>query len=228
MSPARRRIAVELPPELKRPEADEVGFLLRAMYGTRDAATCWEAEIATTLVDILGFVQGRATPCNFYHEGRCLRVNVHGDDFETLGPMDELKWFSEQLKKRWLVVERGILGPRSIEGTTQQIRHLNRIITWTSEGITWEPDPRHADLVVTGLGVSQRVATPLVKEKLNEDDDGDDEPLPPEDVKMFQSLTMRLGYLSQDRPDLQRAVRELAKGMSAPLRRHFVILKRVG
>ena len=39
---------------------------------------------------------------------------------------------------------------------------------------------------------------------------------------------MRLGYLGQDRPDLQRAVRELAKGMSRPLQRHQMILKRVG
>ena len=41
-------------------------------------------------------------------------------------------------------------------------------------------------------------------------------------------MTMRAGYLSQDRTDIQRTVRELAKGMKAPTRRHWRILKRLG
>ena len=85
MGPVRRRIAVELPPEVRRSDFDEVGLPLRAMYGTRDAATCWEAEIANILVGTLGLTQGRSAPCNFYHAQRCIRVNVHGDDFESLG-----------------------------------------------------------------------------------------------------------------------------------------------
>lgn len=40
------------------------------------------------------------------------------------------------------------------------------------------------------------------------------------------SLKMRAGYLSQDRPDLQRCVRELAKGMRHPTKRHEQMLKR--
>ena len=225
MSPARRKIAVELPPELQRSGIDEVGVLLRAMYGTRDAATCWEAEIADLLVNDLGFTQGRASPCNFFHQERNLRVTVHGDDFESLGTLTDLQWFSNGLKKRWVISERGILGPPGVEGTVQEIRHLNRIICWTREGITWESDPRHVDLVIQAMGVTQKVSTPLVKEKL--DDIEDDEMLSAADMKEYQSLTMRLGYVSQDRPDLQRTVRELAKGMCRPTQRHRTILKRV-
>lgn len=36
---------------------------------------------------------------------------MHGDDFTTLGKIDDLKWFSEQLRQIWIIEDRGILGP---------------------------------------------------------------------------------------------------------------------
>ena len=66
MSPARTRIVVELPQELREPEVHEVGLLLhQAMYGTKAASMCWEAEIASLLVGSMEFLQGRGSPCNF-------------------------------------------------------------------------------------------------------------------------------------------------------------------
>ena len=58
---ARRRIAVELLPELNKPDVHEEGLLTKAMYSTRDAAMCWEAESASLLVASMGFVQGRGS-----------------------------------------------------------------------------------------------------------------------------------------------------------------------
>ena len=51
MSKVRRRIAVELPLEAQTLGADNVGLLQRAMYGTRDAAICWEQEVADMIVN---------------------------------------------------------------------------------------------------------------------------------------------------------------------------------
>ena len=113
VSLVRRRVVVELPPELQRPGHDEVGILKRAMYGTRDAAACWEAEIARVLVEELKFAQGRTTLCIFYYEERNLRTTVHGDDFETLGLAPCLSWCAAQLRSRWIISERGILGPQA-------------------------------------------------------------------------------------------------------------------
>ena len=101
-------------------------------------------------------------------------------------------------------------GPPGVPNTIQRIRPLSRIITWTREGLTWEPDPRHVDLVVQSLGVKSTVVTPLVKDRTTIDE-AEDEPLTGDDVTLYQSVTMRIGYISQDRTDLQRAVRELAK-----------------
>ena len=84
----------------------------------------------------------------FYSEGRNLRTIVHGDELETLGPAPNLVWLATQLRARWILSERGILEPLGVPNTTQCIRRLSQSITWTREGIAWEPDPRHVDVVV--------------------------------------------------------------------------------
>ena len=100
-------------------------------------------------------------------------------------------------------------------GRIQEMRRLNRIVRWTSEGIEYESGPRHAQLVVQELAVTKPVTTPLVKEKLG-DLDQEDELLDEASATIYRSWTMRIGYLGQDRADLQRTVREMAKGMSRP------------
>ena len=147
-SEATREIYVELPSEGKTAsDGDVVGRLKRSLYGTRDAPLNWELTIRKIMIK-LGFTQGKSNPCIYYHEKRDLRTVVHGDDFTTAGSYENIKWLHESLGKEWMVVERGILGPPGTPNTIQDIRVLNRIISWREEGIWWEPDSRHADLVV--------------------------------------------------------------------------------
>ena len=97
------------------------------------------------LCELLGFCQGRPSPCVFFHPQRNMRLTVHGDDFAIPGPMKHLHWLAEQLAKSWIVEIKGILGPPGTEGTSQDIRYLNRILTWDQDGLQWEPEPRHVD-----------------------------------------------------------------------------------
>ena len=60
------------------------------------------------------------------------------------------------------------------------------------------------------------VATPGVKEK----DVTVDTALTPTETTLYRSMTMRTNYLAQDRPDIQYAGEELARGMSAPTEGH--------
>ena len=227
VSMAKRDIAVELPPELRKPESDMVGWLWKAMYGTRDAAHCWSEEVVRVFVGILGFVQGRANPCHFYHVGRDIRANVHGDDVQALAAFAQAVWLQEELRKIWMIEEKGILGPPGRTGTVHVIRHLGRTISWTSQGITWETDRKHVDALIEDLDLSNgsSVKTPLVRDKVDEFE-GAEELLDADTKWKFQSCTMRIGYTAQDRTDLQRVTRELAKGMQAPCVYHWVMLKR--
>merc|ERR1711978_399656 len=83
--------------------------LRKAMYGTRAAANSWAKEYTTKLLG-WQFKRGRSTPCVFYHSERRLRVMVHGDDFVSLGPAEEVKWFHEQMQDAYEVKIRGVLG----------------------------------------------------------------------------------------------------------------------
>ena len=54
---------VKLPPEDS--EEGMCGLLVKAMYGTRDAAQNWEWEYIE-FMDREGFTRSRATPCMFF------------------------------------------------------------------------------------------------------------------------------------------------------------------
>ena len=237
-SEATREIYVELPTEGKTAsDGDVVGRLRRSLYGTRDAPLNWELTIRKTMMK-LGFAQGKSNPCIYYHMKRDLRTVVHGDDFTTAGSYENIKWLHEALGKEWLVVERGILGPPGTPNTIQDIRVLNRIISWKEEGIWWEPDSRHADLVVEILepkigkdgravpAQASKVKTPIAKPTA-EDMEKDKELLSSEEASLYRSVAMRAAYLAQDRPDLQVATRSLAQGLQQPTVRHQLMLKRL-
>ena len=216
-SDATREIYVELPAEAKKPGEDVVGRLLKSLYGTRDAPLNWELQIQKVML-ALGFKQGKSNPCIYYHAGRDLRTVVHGDDFTTAGTFDNIKWLHEELSKKWKCVERGILGPPGTPNTIQDIRVLNRIITWKENGIWWEPDARHAELVIDLLGDGPRgakVKTPLAKGSVEDLKDAAVF-LNDEEATQYRSVAMRAAYLAQDRPDLQVATRSLAQGLQRP------------
>ena len=113
------------------------GKLIKALYGTRDAAQNWEFAYTDFLAGI-GFANGVASPCVFFHKERSLRLVVHGDDFTVLGKEQQLDWFREQIAARFEVKFRGRLGPT--DSDDKAIRILNRVVTWTSEGIEYEAD----------------------------------------------------------------------------------------
>ena len=47
-----------------------------------------------------------------------------------------------------------MLGPPGAPGAIQHSILLNRLVSWTSSGISWEADPRHVSLLVEDLGVT--------------------------------------------------------------------------
>ena len=97
---AQRELYVELPPEDVGFQESDVGRLAFALYGTRDAASLWQECLAQHLTEI-GFVRGRSNPCVFFHAGRKLRTLVHGDDYASVGGVDELEWLKARLESRF-------------------------------------------------------------------------------------------------------------------------------
>jgi hypothetical protein len=76
---------------------------------------------------------------------------VHGDDFTMLGWEEDLDWFRKQIQERFEVKVKGRIGPGKED--EKSMRVLNRIVEWTEQGIEYETDQRHAEIIVRDLGL---------------------------------------------------------------------------
>ena len=154
-----------------------------------------------------------------------LKLVVHGDDFTVSGLEGDLDWFRAKIQERFEVKFRGRLGPGAEDD--KSIRILNRVVEWSKEGIHYEVDQRHAELIVSQLGLSgsaKALSAPGKKEDSNEED----EELTHEEATKYRALTARANYLSQDRSDIQFAVKELCRRASDPRSGDWGALKRLG
>ena len=240
---ATRPIFIIIPQE-DREEGDEemVGQLNVSLYGTRDAAQNWSRTVTRTMV-ALGFEPGQHSPCNFKHPTRGVATTVHGDDFTSTGRESDLRWLDNELKKRF-ELKTEFLGP-DVRRHVQQVRVLNRVISWSEESLTYEADQRHAEILIRELGLqdARPVATPGARDEANKasqvevnahgsivtkEDDQNNPPLKSEEATKFRALTARANYLAQDRPEAQYAIKEIARRMATPRVNDWLLLKRLG
>ena len=136
--------------------------LLVSMYGTRKAASNWEAHYSDWLLEI-GFERGTGYPSIFVHKERNIKLLVHGDDFITAGRHEQLVWFEREMNQKY---ESKHIRLGTTKGAVKQIKVLNRIITWEEESISVEADTRHIMTALKDLGleVAKEVVTPALRE----------------------------------------------------------------
>ena len=196
------------------------------MYGTRDAAQNWAKEYANMLVDI-GFTQGQASPCVIYHRERNIRTFVHGDDYVSTAMPKQLEWLkiqlegSYQIKTQWL-------GPG--DGYSQEVKILNRVVGWdNAKGLTFEADPRHAEIIINQLKLSEAKMVFIPGTKDEGTTTADCElPLDEQQASQYRAIIARCKYITLDRPDPAFAVKELARRMAKPINGDWIKRKRLG
>ena len=190
----KRKMFLHMPGELGLPK-HVVGYLVRCAYGTRDAGAIWEETFAGALVAI-GFERGAASACCFYHTAKDIAIVVHGDDFTALGEDEDLNWYESELSKYFELKIRGRVGPEASDD--KEMRILNRILRIDSEGLKYEADPRHAEIIVKSLGIesAKPVISPGVKTPFDEDDNV--MPNDPPDLVAALNKLERSGKCSQD------------------------------
>merc|ERR1711873_14263 len=97
---------------------------------------------------------------------------------------ESLDWFRAQISQAFEVKFRGRLGPDQADD--KSIRILNRVVYWTSRGIEYEADQRHAEIIVQQLGLgstSKSVGVPSAQSShLN------DEPLGASDAVVYRLI----------------------------------------
>ena len=125
------------------------GELLRHMYGTRPAADGWQEEYSTLLVR-LGFAQGKGSANVFRHEVQKISCSLHGDDFTATGPADALDWYEGAVASEYEIAVGPRLGPGPEDA--KEARVLNTVITWHSDRVEYEADPRQAERLIDECG----------------------------------------------------------------------------
>lgn len=106
-------IYVKLPEEDRLPGEEQMcGRLNYSMYGTRRAATNWQAHHTKVLVQN-GFTVGLANCVTFHTAQKEIYCMVHGDDFVTTGPAESLDWFKGVLTKAFEIKTERI-GPKQM------------------------------------------------------------------------------------------------------------------
>ena len=195
------------------------------MYGTQAAADGWQQEYSSTMVS-LGFKQGVASPCVFWHAARSLVCSVHGDDFTTAGAKPDLDWFEAKLEASYELRKEGRIGLGKDDDKEGRI--LNRIVRWTDSGLEYEAFPRQAERLIESMhldGNCKSTVTPGLKptkEQVEEEKDFDISKHTP-----YRTNGARCNYIGPDRPDVQYCSKEICRSMASPTNLGQDALKRL-
>ena len=80
---------------------------------------------------------------------------AHGVVFITLGDDETLSEVEHMMSSHYTIKVRALVGAGRDDA--KEVRILNRYVRWNSDGerswIEYEPDPRHAELIVTLLNL---------------------------------------------------------------------------
>ncbi|CAJ1373293.1 unnamed protein product [Effrenium voratum] len=236
MGKAERELFVELPQEdLVHPEDEEamVGRLLRSMYGTQDASKIFQMDYQGLMEKEKGEFS-KLCPALFKFQERGIIGLVHGDDFLVLAEDDQLTWMDGVLNSKYKARWEATVGDGELDG--KEMFFLNRLIRYVADGtdgkrLEVEADARHAEILMRSFGFDSKTkGSDIPEDKIRDQDiivEERSETLDEAQTGEFRSMTMRLAYLSQDRPDVIHASRTLASAMKSPKMGDWLRLKKV-
>ena len=96
LSPVRRKVAIRVPHGGASCPSG-VAMLDRAVYGTKDAAQCFDLYCERTM-EQLNYHVGVFNPCLYRHAVNDTSVFRHGDDLMVLATRTQVAEFKEQLQ----------------------------------------------------------------------------------------------------------------------------------
>ena len=135
-----------------------------------------------------------------HHVESNIMLGVHGDDSTSLGYASGIVWYRERVMGRFEGKVKGRIGPGRKDGKAMRV--LNRLVHWTNEGIEYEADQRHAEIIIQESGLkedSKSVNTPREPSKRGDRDNDDTQPLTEEKRRWYRGVVASGNYLAQDR-----------------------------
>ena len=192
----------------------------KALYGHTGSPRYWKDAVAEAAKD-LGLKPSKIDNSLFMDPGNFIQY-VHVDD-ELLSGADRLvRDMVQKLKQKFLVKTVDCLSK-----VGDKIQILGRTVERTRLGYRFVTSRRYIDqsLKDTDMEKCNPVSTPGLQ--VSEKDLATEEQLPEVLTGLYRRVTGRLLCVAGQRPDVQQAVKELARGMSSPTNIHWARLKRV-
>ena len=200
------------------------------LYGRQSAAAQYRDRLETILTKelpkgVYQFHRGTLDACVF----RCVRTGIvlihHIDDFDVCGPaelLDDL--LKVQLPKCGCKLKVGELEwPGAASSSTSEFLGRKKILV---EGaVVTMPNEKHTTDILRMLGLEDAKPSPVPGKKLNLKDD---KLLEGRAKEIYASCVGSATYLSQDRPDIKFACKELAKRIRNPRECDMQNLKTLG
>ncbi|CAE7209052.1 lgrA, partial [Symbiodinium natans] len=200
------------------------------LYGRQSAAAQYRDRLETILTKelpkgVYQFHRGTLDACVF----RCVRTGIvlihHIDDFDVCGPaelLDDL--LKVQLPKCGCKLKVGELEwPGAASSSTSEFLGRKKILV---EGaVVTMPNEKHTTDILRMLGLEAAKPSPVPGKKLNLKDD---KLLEGRAKEIYASCVGSATYLSQDRPDIKFACKELAKRIRNPRECDMQNLKTLG
>jgi len=197
--------------------------LYKAFYGTRRASRPL-SDFAFSVLRKDGAERIAVCDSSYYRAATDTATLQHGDHFFCRTPKGNEKMLDELLAANFLIK----IGPKVGPGFETEGFHLKCRLGWSAAGFTWEGDPSRVEKIAKALDAkaTERDISPGSKNVGKTARDACEE-LPPDRVAIFRSESARCLYVSEDRPEIQYAVRDLLEGMQTPLIKHELRLKRL-
>ena len=200
---------------------DDEGFYKvdKALYGHRDSPRYWKDAVAEAAED-LGLKPSKIDnslcmdPANFIQ-------GVHVDDEPLSGDDRLVRDMVQKLKQKFLVKKVDYLNK-----VGDKIQILGRTVERTRWGYRIITSRRYIDQSHKDMDMEKCNPVSTLGLQVTEKDLATEEQLPEVLARLYRRVTGRLLYVAGQRPDVQQAVKELARGMSSPTNIHWARLKR--
>eukprot|EP00971_Amphidinium_carterae_P021743 428837-Amphidinium_carterae.1 len=200
----------------------KVGVLDRKLYGERDGSVAFGDLYASTLTDG-GFERNSCQPQFYLHREWDVVAEVHRDDIHAAGTPQGLHYLRECVSKSVAMKWSEVMQPGEKEVKYQFLKNFFVLVPG---GSFIQPHPKYAEDILKSLGMTDCAPqpTPITSQRLPEDAD---DPLGPEEAKVYRHCVSVCRFLRNYRPDLDFAVKELRHALQSPSAADMRRLKRL-
>ena len=209
------QVWIEPPPEAELGPS-YIWEAVSAFPGFKEAPRAWDTYSANVLTNSMQMEHSRYDGCLFYRfepsrEQFEEKAGRYIDDFLVTGPEANVERFLAQAKDKLNMQDAVRLYNTGDEG-----RLLAMNLRKLENGYALQGKPFLIHGIATALGMENANASLIpesISEKLRDDND---EPLTPNDARIFKTCVGKAMYISHHRPDIQHSLNTLSRSMRNP------------